>query len=135
MLLSHSFIQKKKQNFFLLLLLLLLLFSFVAQWCNQGDMKMFKEAYPTYECLGWYTTGVQIDPTVDTLIHAMVRPLLRSICDGQRVCVCSCNFVPHHLPLATMNAHVYFFTTLRIAISGLQIQRASFVHVAGSQCE
>jgi len=45
----------------------------------EADMKSFKEAYPTYECLGWYTTGTRIDPN-DTLIHALVtkyneRPL------------------------------------------------------------
>jgi len=34
----------------------------------EGDLKLFKEAYPKYECLGWYSTGQKIQPA-DAAIH------------------------------------------------------------------
>jgi len=40
----------------------------------EADMKLFKECYPTYECLGWYSTGTRIDPH-DTLLHAFMMTL------------------------------------------------------------
>jgi len=44
-----------------------------------ADLDLFKEAYPTYEMLGWYSTGAKIDP-YDLEIHKMMttyneRPL------------------------------------------------------------
>lgn len=55
-------------------------------------MKMFKEAYPTYECLGWYTTGSRIDPNVDTLIHAMVGNSIKGDegCQDDGCCLLTC---------------------------------------------
>jgi COP9 signalosome complex subunit 6 len=46
----------------------------------ETDSKMFKEAYPQYECLGWYATGTRIDAATDPVIHAAIakyneRPL------------------------------------------------------------
>jgi COP9 signalosome complex subunit 6 len=46
----------------------------------EGDMKMFKEVYPNYELLGWYSTSAKIDPATDPAFHASVlkyneRPL------------------------------------------------------------
>jgi len=45
----------------------------------QADLDLFKEAYPTYEMLGWYSTGAKVDP-YDLEIHKMMttyneRPL------------------------------------------------------------
>jgi len=37
------------------------------------DMKLFKEAYPRYECLGWYGTGAKIDLNADTQIHRFMQ--------------------------------------------------------------
>jgi len=34
----------------------------------ENDLKLFKEAFPTCECLGWYSTGKKIQAT-DSLIH------------------------------------------------------------------
>jgi len=34
----------------------------------ESDLKLFKEAYPSYECLGWYSTGAKI-ATSDTAFH------------------------------------------------------------------
>jgi len=36
------------------------------------DMKLFKEAYPKYECLGWYSTGSKIDSN-DVNLHAAMK--------------------------------------------------------------
>jgi len=37
------------------------------------DLKLFKEAYPRYECLGWYGTGGKLDLNVDPHIHKFMR--------------------------------------------------------------
>jgi len=34
----------------------------------EGDLKLFKEAYPKYECLGWYSTGLKLQAS-DAAIH------------------------------------------------------------------
>jgi len=46
----------------------------------EEDSKMFKEAYPQYECLGWYATGARIEAAQDPIIHGAIakyneRPL------------------------------------------------------------
>jgi len=40
----------------------------IEQKAFENDLKLFKEAFPKYECLGWYSTGNKIEPT-DTGIH------------------------------------------------------------------
>jgi len=45
----------------------------------ETDLKLFKEAYPSYECLGWYSTGSKISQT-DSSFHKIMtqyneRPL------------------------------------------------------------
>jgi len=37
------------------------------------DLKLFKEAYPQYEMLGWYGTGAKLDLSVDPHIHKFMR--------------------------------------------------------------
>jgi len=52
---------------------------FIEKKSFEEDLKLFKEAYPTYEMLGWYSTGNKIDP-YDLELHKMMtayneRPL------------------------------------------------------------
>jgi COP9 signalosome complex subunit 6 len=39
----------------------------------EGDMKMFKEVYPNYELLGWYSTTAKIDVNTDPAFHALIQ--------------------------------------------------------------
>jgi len=45
----------------------------------ENDLKLFKEAFPKYECLGWYSTGKKIETTDShiqkTMIQYNERPL------------------------------------------------------------
>jgi len=46
----------------------------------ESDMNLFKEVYPSYEFLGWYSTGSKIDTAVDSPVHTSMtkyndRPL------------------------------------------------------------
>jgi len=43
---------------------------FVEKKSFEEDLKLFKEAFPTYEMLGWYSTGAKIDP-YDLELHKM----------------------------------------------------------------
>jgi len=38
----------------------------------EEDRKLFQEAYKTYECLGWYCTGVKVEPH-HALIHKVMQ--------------------------------------------------------------
>jgi len=52
----------------------------ILQTALENDMKLFSASYPTYECLGWYSTGKKITQLHQT-IHKLIskyneRPLL-----------------------------------------------------------
>jgi len=52
----------------------------------EDDLKLFKETFPSYECLGWYSTGSQITPGDHTIHQLMLkyneRPLYLMLDDG-----------------------------------------------------
>jgi len=44
----------------------------IDQEAFDSDMKLFKEVYPTFELLGWYSTTAKINPDTDPVFHQFI---------------------------------------------------------------